>query len=861
MNKRSARLTRALWFAALLTVVTVFAAIVSSLAAQTVVPPPPSVASPDSVMVKPGPEYEAGGFHEFVLGANYRVFWNTPIKVPVLDLRTFAGGVEPKKKGGGMQTESLKLETKDGTEYAFRSVDKRAHLPWPLKGELAKRLIADQISSEHPAAAVVAARLLEAAGVLHATPQFALMPADPALGEFEKEFAGKLGLIEVSPGKTSHGEGFAGAREIIDSDSLRTLLDRDGREHIDERAMLTARLMDVYLNDIDRHPGQWKWARMKKDEKAAWEPIPRDRDQAFVAYHGALLRAAHVALPNIVTFDGNISIPGLTYNSLQMDRRLLSGMERPVWDSIANFLTARLTDAVIDSAVHMMPPEYQWYAPEFASILRLRRAHLQKAATTFYLYLANVVDVHGTDAADRLRVSRVADGLVRVKLETMDGVPFFNRVFDSRETHEIRVYLHGGNDSSVVDGDARRSISVKVIGGNGVNWLVDSSRVDGRPNPTELVDNGTVEGVEYGKDTLFQRLPFIERNGKSVEPGPDRGSKIAPVVGLRSELELGIVPKLGVEKYTYGFRDRPYSSVVSLDGEYAFSFQGYAVHAYADKRWERTPFHVEMAASVTEFSLLSYRGLGNNAVDSDSDFFDVRQRQWRFRPAIGVALGPTTDLSLGPIFRYTSSDSTPGTFLAQMHPYGTWTFRQAGAQLSYHHEIADNPGAPRQKFLVDIEGTYYPAVLDVVTPYEVASAHIGSFITFPIVTDPVLVWRAGGTKVWGAFPFFDAAFLGGNRTLREMQPNLYAGDASLYISSELRIPLMSFAVFVPMRAGILGLAEAGRVYLNGNSPGGWHTVTGGGVWAGFASQSFIVSCVATNESGHAGIHCQTGLGL
>ena len=861
MNKRSARLTRALWFAAPLTIVTVFAAIVSSLAAQTVVPPPPSVAGPDSVTITPGPEYAAGAVHEFFLGANYRIFWTTPIRVPVLNLRTFAGGLEPKKKGGGMQTVSLRFEGKDGEEYAFRSVDKWAHLPGPLHGNLAKQLITDQISSIHPAAALVVAPLLEAAGVLHATPQLAVMPDDTILGEFRKEFAGKLGQLELVPKKTEHGEGFAGAREIIDSDSLRTLLDRDGREHIDARALLKARLMDMYVNDIDRHPGQWRWARMKKDDKAAWVPIPHDRDQAFVAYHGAVLRAAHLALPNIVEFNGDISVPGLTYNSIHMDRRLLSGLERPVWDSIASELTAKLTDAAIDSAVRVMPAEYQWWAPALTATLRLRRAHLQAAATTFYLYLAKIVDVHGTDAADRLRVSRVADGLVRVKLETMDGVTYYNRVFDSRETREVRVYLHGGNDSAVVDGDVRRSISVKVIGGNGVNWLTDSSHVDGHPNPTELVDNGTVEGVSYGKDTLFERRPFVERGGKSVEPGPDRGSQIEPIVGLRSERVLGVVPKLGLDKYSYGFGNRPYSSLVSLEGEYAFSFDGYAVHAYADKRWEHTPFHTELSASVSQFALLTYHGLGNDTPDSVSDFFDIRQRQWRFHPAIAYAFSPTTDVSLGPIFRYTSTDSTPATLLAQAHPYGTWTFRQAGVQLSYHHEIADNPGAPRQKFLVDVDATYYPAIIDVVTPYEVVSAHIGSFITFPMVTDPVLVWRAGGTKVWGAFPFFDAAFLGGNHTVREMQPDLYAGDASLYVSSGSRIPLMSFDVLVPMRAGILGLAEAGRVYLNGVSPGGWHTVAGGGLWAGLASQAFIVSCVVTNEDGHTGVRCQTGLGI
>jgi hypothetical protein len=72
---------------------------------------------------------------------------------------------------------------------------------------------------------------------------------------------------------------------------------------------------------------------------------------------------------------------------------------------------------------------------------------------------------------------------------------------------------------------------------------------------------------------------------------------------------------------------------------------------------------------------------------------------------------------------------------------------------------------------------------------------------------------------------------------------------------------MSFAQMLPMRAGILGIAEAGRVYLHSASPGGWHTVMGGGLWVGLANQSFIVSCAATNEGGRSGVRCQTGLGI
>src|SRR5471032_1175421 len=158
MKTRHAHITVAIYIG---TAVLLCMALPMLMSAQTVVPPPPSVAGPDSITIVPGPEYAASGFHDFLFGDNYRVFWITPIRVPVLNLHTFAGGLEPKKKGGGMQTESLRFTAKDGEEYAFRTVDKLAHLPAGLKGKIATGVVGDQISSEHPAAAMVAAPLLE----------------------------------------------------------------------------------------------------------------------------------------------------------------------------------------------------------------------------------------------------------------------------------------------------------------------------------------------------------------------------------------------------------------------------------------------------------------------------------------------------------------------------------------------------------------------------------------------------------------------------------------------------------------------------------------------------------------------------
>ena len=74
----------------------------------------------------------------------------------MLDLRTYAGGLKPTKKGGGMQTKSLRFEAADGREFRVRSVDKDPSptLPADLRDTFAEWLVQDQISTAHPAGAI-----------------------------------------------------------------------------------------------------------------------------------------------------------------------------------------------------------------------------------------------------------------------------------------------------------------------------------------------------------------------------------------------------------------------------------------------------------------------------------------------------------------------------------------------------------------------------------------------------------------------------------------------------------------------------------------------------------------------------------
>ena len=137
----------------------------------------------DSVTVAAGARYRAGDFRRWFSGDLYRDLWTTPIRVPVLDLEKYAGGLQPTKTGGGMQTKSLQFEAADGREFVFRTVDKSGTTaPIEVRKSPVNGLIQDQVSAMHPAAAEIAAPIVEAAGVLHPVATIVMMPDDSDAG-------------------------------------------------------------------------------------------------------------------------------------------------------------------------------------------------------------------------------------------------------------------------------------------------------------------------------------------------------------------------------------------------------------------------------------------------------------------------------------------------------------------------------------------------------------------------------------------------------------------------------------------------------------------------------------------------------
>lgn len=812
--------------------------------------PPAAMANgSDTATVQASRRYGASEFHRLMLGDGWRDLWQTEIDVPVLDLRTFAGGLKPTEIGGGAQTRSLRFKSRDGLEYVFRPVYKeRLVLEKEFHNTIVEDIFSDGLSHSHPTAPVVAKTIQSAAGLLHPNPVLVVMPDSPLLGEFREDFAGKLGTIEEHASMPDDAPGLGGAVDIIDSDDLLEKLNEDPTARIDAHAYLTARLVDFLIGDNDRHRDQWRWAKLRDVEAAVWVPIPRDRDKAFVSHDGLLLKLARFVKPILVKYEATYpSLSALSGKVTENDRRLLADLERTEWDSVANALRLALTDSVIGEALREMPREYHAVVPDLAAKLKARRDKLPEAARRYYGLLFAVADVHATDADDRATITRAGDGIVDVELRAGDDEPYLQRRFHAAETREVRVYLHGGDDRAVVKGAATHSIPIRVIGGNGTNEMLDSSMLGGKPSAARFYDRGTVTGVTYGPDTAFNRRPWSRAYGDSTPPIRDYGSKLVPTGAIKTGRGMGIVPKIGFKQYQYRFRHYPYATLFRAELGYSTEMNGWEIELAGDRRFESSPFHVQAEAELSQLDVAEFRGFGNDAPGERDEFFDVRQRSLVFHPSLAYAFGPESDLSLGPVVRSVTTDSLADRFISAAQPYGFPSFTQAGLRLTLRHDRRDDPGFPRHGVLIEATGSAYPAMLDVRTAYQELSGVASAYVGLPVAMKPVLAFRAGGKKLFGEFPYYDAAFLGGSRSLRTLHRDRYAGDASLYGSAELRVPLGSFGFVLPWNAGLIGFLDAGRVYVDGKSPGGWHSGAGAGFWLGVLNPETSITVTFTNN--------------
>ncbi len=816
----------------------------------------------ESVTVVAG-DYSAGWLKRLLFGSDYRDLWTTPIQVPYLDLHSYGGGLTPDRTGGYGQTISLHFLGADGKRYVFRSIDKdlSRRLEEGLLGTFVEDIIQDQTSAYNPAAALVTSPLVEAAGVLAAKPEMFVMPDDAAHGEFREGYAGMLGTIMENPDEgADNTAGFAGSTRVTGSDRVLDDTEKSPRNRVDEIGFLKARLLDVYLGDRDRHKGQWKWARFEEGDGFRWEVVAEDRDQPFVKQDGIILWIARTFFVRKLTnFSSNYSnLVGLTWNGWDLDRRFFAGLEKPVWDSVAIDLQQRFTDRVIEDAVQKLPPEYfALRGAELISELKTRRDHLPEVADEYYRLMAGYVDIQATDEDEIATVDRNDDGTVLVELAlSPTAEPHFRRTFHPGETKEIRLHLHGGDDRAVVRGNSG-SIKIRVIGGGGRDQLVDAS-----PAPTYFYDGGGGTEFVRGSGTRVDRRNFEAPPSPDFahEQPPDWGHWLKPAPGMSFSPDIGFLVAGGITRDQYGFRKFPYSSRVLAKGGYAFGANQPWVDFKVEQREVAANLHFNLSGEWTGLDIIRFHGFGNNTtIPGSSSFYRVERRQTTLAVALARDIGKHVTLTGGPIFQVSKTDRTgPNTLLIDQGPnfYGIGTFEQLGVQGDLRIDTRNRPIAATKGVLISGGGSVFGSFFDVVDTYGEIHGEAATYLT----PGPTLALRIGGKKVFGAFPFHGAAYLGGNTTVRGFAEQRFAGHAAVYGNAEFRFRVSRLRIIFPGNFGFFGLTDVGRVFSDFDTPGEntWHAAYGGGVWLSLLGDLNTMSFAIARSEERTGLYIRSG---
>jgi hypothetical protein len=781
------------------------------------------------------------GFKKVVLGNNYRKEWSTPVRMKVFNINKEHGGFTIVSMGGGKETKSLRLRDKDGREYLLRSADKEPEkeLPEYLRGSLAQKVAEDLISASHPYAPLIVPTLAKAANVRVATPEIFFVPDDYSFGSYRLPFANSVCLLERRDPSddTTHTKSTA--------KTLNKLI-QDHDNHVDQEAVLRARLLDILIGDWDRHFDQWRWETKDTGKGKLYSPLPRDRDMALFNSDGLLIKyVSKNELKYLQGFKKNIpDINSFNWQARDFDRIFMNGLSEADWVRIIGDFQKGVTDSTIDVAVKKLPPEiYAIDGKVITEKLKSRRDLLMKEGIKYYKYISRQVTIAGSNDAEYFRLKKAGNGGLEVtvynKKKNGDTTRvLYHRIFDRHVTKELRLYGLNKDDRFEVDSTAPSGIRVKMIGGKGndtfdIKGHVRSSLYDYTAEKNAIIHRSRAVD-EFSSDyTVNEYKPT----------GFTSNSTNFPKMNLGYNAEDKLLVGVGFSKKTYDFRKDPYSTYQKLSTLYAFSSHAYQVQYNGIFNQFLFKKDILVNATLESPALRNFYGLGNNTerdANLPSEYYRTRYKYLETDVLLRKRMGTAANLSGGPTYYHywNRYDDNQGKILSKPS--------SVGLDSADIYSVKDYLGAKLKFDIYYVNSDFFPS-RGIVWNTELASVfgiNKQSNNLTKITSDMTVygslseerkvmgVLRIGGGHIFNNnYEYFQALTLGSNNFLRGFRKDRFAGTSTFYSSIEGRVKLVQSKWYIlPGDIGVLGFYELGRIWMETEPSNRWHQSYGGGLY-------------------------------
>ena len=795
-----------------------------------------------------------GRAYRFLWGNHYRKYYSMPIRAKVITIDTIYGGLKPTIAGGGHQSRSLRLEDKNGREYVMRALKKSATrflqsvafkdqaVAKDFQDTYTENFLMDFYTTAHPYTPFIVGKLADKVGINHTNPMLYYVPKQNSLGLFNEDFGDELYMIEERPSDAWKDlKSFGKPSKIVSTDDVLANLMDDEKYEVDEEAYIRARLFDMLIGDWDRHQDQWRWGEYKGDGKVVYRPIPRDRDQAFTKYDGALLSILMniPALRHMRKFDENLkNVKWFNREAYNLDLTFITKSDEKAWLKQAKYIVDNLSDAAIDKAFDHLPKEViDDTTDKIKSQLKIRKKHLDKYARQYYKVLQKTVLIVGTDKKDKFVINRV-NNTTQVKVYRMkkDGEELIHdRTYQSPETKELWIYGLNEEDFFEVNGRGNKKIRVRLLGGQGNDtYYVNSGKkvtiydfdtkyntINNTGNAREVLSNTyEINSYDYKKPkyNIFAGYPLLGFN-------PDDGIKIGTVVN-----------------YTVnGFNRYPYSQKHSIKGNYYFATGGFelsykGIFPHTIGKWN---FILDALYTSPNFSV-NYFGMGNETQNFDKELDDrnfnrVKMRKVKLTTAFQWLGTMGAAFTVTPSFERIQIDNTgnrfinfPGVVDADVFDYKNF----ADVNAEYSFENYDNNSNPTLGITFSLLGGFKMNVEDTERKFPYAESALGFNYRLSSNGKIVLATLLKGKSLFDdKYEFYQAATVGGDQDLRGFRNQRFSGKHTFYQSTDIRWNLGKLQNgFAPLSYGVFGGFDYGRVWLKNDASDKWHQSVGGGFW-------------------------------
>jgi hypothetical protein len=792
------------------------------------------------------------GLGRFFKGQNYRPEWSTPVNMKVFNLKKEKGGFTIESLGGGKHTKSLTLKDSKGRLWALRNVDKNETdaVPGAFRGTVSDYMMKDLNSASHPYGALAIPELAKPLHIPVAHPELFFVPDDPAFGFYRPLFANRVCMLEEKDASPD------GADTKSTAKVFGNMLEEN--DHLpNQPAVLRARLLDIMIGDFDRHFDQWKWIVSDTGKGKVYDPIPRDRDQAFFYSDGMLMKLiTGRSLPFFKGFRNNIpDVDWLGYTAKDFDRIFLTTLDANTWKKSIAEMQEKLTDSVISHAIHKMPPETFHYNGEtIINKLISRRNLLSKKAMDYYDFISKKVNVLGSNQKEYFKVSNSGNGLqIRVYARAKGNDTsfiMFDRVFDPSVTKEIRLF--GLNDDDVFDIDSTASsrIKLRIIGGKGndtfnirghVHNLLYDLKTDGN-----YITNSSLSKNRFSAD------PPV--NGNTITGFNYNTSKFPEAI-FSYNSDDGALAGIGFSKTTYGFRNLPYAS----DQKFAalYSFRGaYQLYYKGEFNHITRNADIVVQANLLQPALRNFFGLGNDIKLNPNrpyDFYRNRYRSFEMEALLRHRYFDKFHLFIGPYYYQYSNlfKENTGNVLTKPQLVGldsTDIFSKKaylGGKVALHLDNRNNTFFPTRGVHWDNEFTYVAGIRKGSDNFSSFTSNMKVYISQGSPTKLIAVLGLGAGRIYSKnYEFFQALDLGSNDNLHGFRKNRYAGTSMAYGSMELKLKLFDIkSSILPGAFGLTGFYDIGRVWLKGENSRTWHSAYGSGFYF-IPFNLFIISASA-----------------